>query len=124
MYHVFSAENGGFIKFVDPGNADWVVTDDLDVSWKPKVLEIIEYYTERTPGTAARSMYHTQVLIFVVGSVIEHKELSITWNYRRADASFGPWQAKQCQTIIQETLGLTYPIHVIAKGQTIEVRFT
>lgn len=44
-----SAENGAFIKKI--GSSEW--TGDFDKSdfvWQSKVMEIFDYYTERTPG--------------------------------------------------------------------------
>lgn len=61
-----SAENGCFVKFPD---SEWEILTDLENSWADKVMEIFEYYTERTPG-----------------SRIERKDLSILWHYKDADA--------------------------------------
>ena len=65
------AENGCFIKY--PNTSEWTeLLPDTDLSWRQNVLEILEYYTERTPG-----------------SEIENKEISISWNWRQADPNFG-----------------------------------
>lgn len=66
-----SAEHGCYIK--PNGSTTWKdVVDDLDMSWKNDVVEIFDYYTERTQG-----------------SFVEHKKSSITWHYRMADAEYG-----------------------------------
>ena len=68
------AENGCFIQYPNCSNVhDWTeLLPDTDISWREKVLEILEYYSERTPG-----------------SEIENKEICLTWNWRQADPNFG-----------------------------------
>jgi trehalose 6-phosphate synthase/phosphatase len=45
-----SAENGSFLKFSDRSN--WIpMLPEFDISWKKTLLEIFEYYTDRTPGS-------------------------------------------------------------------------
>lgn len=39
-----SAENGGFIKY--SGSDLWEASDEIDLSWRVTVLQILEYYTE------------------------------------------------------------------------------
>lgn len=66
-----SAEHGCYIKFV--GSNEWEsIVDGLDMSWKADVIEIFDYYTERT-----------------LGSFVEHKKSSVTWHYRQADSEYG-----------------------------------
>ena len=98
-----SAENGGFIKFA--GKNNWApYFPDIDISWKKDVLEIFEYYSDRTPG-----------------SYIEQKETSIVWHFGFSDRTFGKWQAAECLNHIQNSLGATYAIHSIAKKTSISV---
>lgn len=66
-----SAEHGCYIR--PAGSLEWIdLIHESELTWKPSVLEIMQYYTERTPG-----------------SVIEKKSASITWHYRLSDATFG-----------------------------------
>lgn len=66
-----SSEHGCFIR--DPRSKTWVsMLENVDMSWKDDVMEVFEYYTERTPG-----------------SFIEQKECSLTWHYRKADPKYG-----------------------------------
>lgn len=66
-----SAEHGCYIKAA--GSEDWKsIVDGIDMSWKADVVEIFDYYTERTQG-----------------SFVEHKKSSITWHFRLADAEYG-----------------------------------
>ena len=98
-----SAENGSFIKFADK-NFWSPLFPEIDTSWKKGVLEIFEYYSDRTPG-----------------SYIEQKETSIVWHFGFADRTFGKWQAAECLNHIQNSLGATYAIHPIAKKTSVSV---
>jgi trehalose 6-phosphate synthase/phosphatase len=59
------AEHGAWIKERD-GN--WETIEPLRNNWKEKILPILEYYVDRTPG-----------------AFIEEKEFSLVWHYRRVD---------------------------------------
>jgi trehalose-6-phosphatase len=80
------------------------MTPEIDVSWKKDVLEIFDYYTDRTPG-----------------SYIEQKETSLVWHFGLADQSFGAWQAAECLNHIQNALAASYSIHPLAKKKSVEV---
>ena len=58
------------------GSKEW---DDLlagmEFSWKEIIMPILEDYTERTPG-----------------SMIETKEVNVTWHYRNAENDFASFQ--------------------------------
>jgi hypothetical protein len=47
----------------------------LDMSWTKDVLRLLEYFTERTPG-----------------SVVEIKDSCVAWHYRDCDVGHGNWQ--------------------------------
>ena len=97
------AENGCFIKFAD--QIAWEpMLFDLDLSWREKVIEIFEYYSDRTPG-----------------STIEQMEVGLAWHYDYADMSFGAWQAAECVNHIQNALANSYPVHAISKKKCVEV---
>jgi len=66
-------------------------------------MEILEYYTDRTPG-----------------SFIEEKQLSIVWHYGNADSTFGQWQAAECQNHIEQSLS-ALSIHATRKRTSLEV---
>lgn len=98
-----SAENGCFLKHA--GRHKWeAMLHDHNLQWRKNVLEIFEYYTDRTPG-----------------SFIESKEVNLAWHYGFADSGFGSWQAAECQNHISNTLISLYPIHTLATKKRIEV---
>ncbi|SAM00463.1 hypothetical protein [Absidia glauca] len=100
-----SAENGYYIK---PRGEDWQsLFEQIDLSWKPAVKEIFQYYTERTPG-----------------AYIETKETSIVWHYRTApgpDAQYVAWQAAECQNHIADSVNKNFAVHAVAGRTNIEV---
>jgi trehalose-phosphatase len=78
---------------------------EIDLSWKQDVLQIFEYYTERTPG-----------------SFIEYKQSSLTWHYRLADPVYGSWQAKECQIHLEKMFLSKMPLEVLTSKKNLEVR--
>ncbi|KAJ3207104.1 hypothetical protein HDU82_004062 [Entophlyctis luteolus] len=97
------AENGCFLMHANSTKWHAMLTD-LDLSWRKEIVDIFEYYTDRTPG-----------------SMIQQNDVSIIWHFGRADSSFGKWQALECQNHIQNHLGTTYPITILAKQSTLEI---
>ncbi|CEI91267.1 hypothetical protein RMCBS344292_05564 [Rhizopus microsporus] len=99
-----SAEHGCYVKPV--GSSEWQsVVDGLDMSWKSDVIEIFDYYTERTQG-----------------SFVEHKKSSVTWHYRQADAEYGAFQAKECQNHLENAIVSKYPVEILVGKKNLEVR--
>ncbi|KAI8607952.1 glycosyltransferase family 20-domain-containing protein [Chytriomyces sp. MP71] len=97
------AENGCFVSFANQHKWQTMLTDQ-DMSWRKQVIDIFEYYTDRTPG-----------------SFVQQNDISIIWHFGQADASFGAWQALECHNHIQNALGTSYPITILAKKTKIEI---
>ncbi|KAJ3017886.1 hypothetical protein HKX48_003301 [Thoreauomyces humboldtii] len=97
------AENGCYLKYANR-NAWETMLPDHDLSWRKQVMEIFEYYTDRTPG-----------------SYIEQKEIGMVWHYGHADMNFGSWQAAECQNHLEQALTTSYAIHVLGKKRSLEV---
>lgn len=68
------AEHGAWIK----ENNSWELLGPPTNEWKPTILEALEQFVERTPG-----------------SLIEEKEFSVVWHFRKADATLGDLRAKE-----------------------------
>jgi len=102
---VLAAEEGLSVRW-HPGEAfEMQVSDfDLDMSWLDDASPLIEYYTERTPG-----------------SVVERKESGLAWHYRDCDLNHGAWQARQLQVALGE-LAKHVPLSVFCGDKFIEVR--
>ncbi|KAK9457874.1 glycosyltransferase family 20-domain-containing protein [Dipodascopsis uninucleata] len=99
-----SAEHGCFMRPI--GSDEWVnLADSFDMSWQKDVMEIFQYYTERTQG-----------------SFIERKRAALTWHYRRADPDFGAFQARECQNHLENTVTHKYDVEVMRGKANVEVR--
>ncbi|KAJ0392949.1 hypothetical protein P43SY_005969 [Pythium insidiosum] len=97
------AESGYFYRL--PHTDEWeMMTEDHDPSWKKVVRPIMQYFTERTPG-----------------SCIETKESSLTWHYGETDPIFGPMQARDMQVNLEDVL-CTLPLEVLQGTNRVEVR--
>lgn len=82
-----SAEHGAFVR--RPGHTDWEDTSgSVDKAWQHQVMRIFEKFTAETPG-----------------SVIERKNVSITWHYRNAEPEKGAIDPKECRRRLEEALG-------------------
>ncbi|RVD89325.1 uncharacterized protein DFL_000338 [Arthrobotrys flagrans] len=102
----FSAEHGSFVR--QPRDSEWVnLTEKFDMSWQKDVLDIFQYYTERTQG-----------------SFIERKRCALTWHYRRADPDYGAFQARECQSHLENTVMQKYDVEVMTGKANLEVRPT
>ncbi|KAK6524165.1 threalose-6-phosphate phosphatase [Orbilia ellipsospora] len=102
----FSAEHGSFVR--RPRSSEWVnLTEKFDMSWQKDVLDIFQYYTERTQG-----------------SFIERKRCAVTWHYRRADPDYGAFQARECQAHLENTVMQKYDVEVMTGKANLEVRPT
>jgi trehalose 6-phosphate synthase/phosphatase len=97
-----AAEHGAKVR----ENGAWRTLQDgaPPSEWKEKVRPILQHYVERTPG-----------------SLIEEKEFSIAWHYRRVEEGFGEWLAGDLVELLEDLLANTEARPV--RGQkVIEVR--
>ncbi|KAI7848686.1 glycosyltransferase family 20-domain-containing protein [Circinella umbellata] len=102
-----SGEHGCFIR--DPNSKHTIsMLDQIDMGWKEDVMEVFQYYTERTPG-----------------SFIESKKCALTWHYRTAeDPKYGAFQAKECQNHLEQSVISKLPVEILVGKKTLEVRPT
>eukprot|EP00178_Gracilaria_changii_P018267 TRINITY_DN520_c0_g1_i1.p1 TRINITY_DN520_c0_g1~~TRINITY_DN520_c0_g1_i1.p1 ORF type:complete len:907 (-),score=115.21 TRINITY_DN520_c0_g1_i1:7132-9852(-) len=97
------AEQGCDIRH--PRESTWESTiEDDNQTWRASVLPILQYFTERTPG-----------------SHLEQKEKTITWHFKDADPMFGSWQAKELQLLLAESC-LNLPVEVVSGHKHLELR--
>ncbi len=87
-----SSPNGNtemeFMRFTH--DREWVCKgENMDLSWKDEVAQILYDFTERTPG-----------------SCLEVKESSVTWHFQDADPDFGLTQAKHLYLLFEQMLGM------------------
>ena len=97
------AEHG--CDFRHPGHPAWEPLIGLhDPAWRDEVVPILQYFSERTPG-----------------SHLELKEKVITWHFRDADPQFGSWQAKELQLLLAESC-TNLPVEVVSGSKFLELR--
>ncbi|CAL1697859.1 unnamed protein product [Somion occarium] len=99
------AENGCFIKTraTRNGEGTWInMVANFNLTWKAPCLEILQYFTERTPG-----------------SFIEEREASIVWRFwtgpsdNSSDRQWARRQAAEAQNHIFDSLGERYGLRII-----------
>lgn len=69
------AEHGAWVKY---HGDEWKSIPGLTDDWKKDVLQVLNTYTDRTPG-----------------SFIEEKTFSLVWHFRRTDAGLGELRANE-----------------------------
>ena len=66
-------------------------------------------------------MTHADYEERTTGSFVERKAASLTFHYRNADPVFGVFQAKECQTLLED-MQQKVPIDVLVGKKNLEVR--
>lgn len=97
----FVAEHGVWCK--EHGH-DWEMTDTINQSWKEEIVPILELYVDRTPG-----------------SLIEHKDYSVVWHFRKAEAGLGDLRARELISNLQY-LTSNMDIHIMEGNKVIEIK--
>jgi trehalose 6-phosphate synthase/phosphatase len=97
------AEHGVWLRKKD---ADWHLMRAVTTEWKDRVRPILQLYVDRLPG-----------------AMLEEKEFSLVWHYRRAD----PEQASlRAQELLDDLAGYTrnIDVQVLEGNKVLEVRNT
>lgn len=95
------AEHGVCIKH--PGKK-WQQIHHFDKEWQPEIKDILQLYTDRTPG-----------------SFIEEKNSSLAWHYRKADPDLGNKRAWELNDSLRDLLS-NQNIEVIEGKKVLEVK--
>jgi trehalose 6-phosphate synthase/phosphatase len=95
------AEHGVWIR---ERRNDWRTITPLRNTWKAEIRPVLELYTDRTPG-----------------AIIEEKEYSLVWHYRRVDPALAGLRAMEIkETLLQFTSNLA--LEVREGSRTIEIK--
>ncbi len=97
----FIAEHGVWLKERGEG---WHMIDELPIDWKEEIRPILDLYVDRTPG-----------------SLIEEKEYSLVWHFRKTEAGFGELRARELISNLQY-LTLNMDIQIMEGNKVIEVK--
>ena len=102
----FGAEHGLMVH--EPHEDGWHTLKGLDpnLQWKAKIRPILEHFVDRAPG-----------------SFVEEKQFSLVWHYRRVEAEFGSWLAKELLALLDNLLSDTDATVVHGK-KIVEVKST
>lgn len=66
---------------------EWTTLDQLKTSWKENIRPVIESFTDSTPGT-----------------LIEEKEYSLAWHYRKADPEMAALRTMELKHVLKSLL--------------------
>lgn len=95
------AEHGAWIK---EKTDDWMTLEPFGYDWKPGIRQILELYVDRTPG-----------------SLVEEKDFSLVWHYRKADVGLGEIRARELlKTLNYFTQNLN--LQVLEGSKVVEVK--
>jgi trehalose 6-phosphate synthase/phosphatase len=97
------AEHGVWLRNKD---SDWRMLKAITTEWKERVRPILQLYVDRLPG-----------------ALLEEKEFSLAWHFRRADPEQASLRAKE---LLDDLSGYTrnIDVQVIEDNKVIEVRNT
>ncbi|WFD03389.1 hypothetical protein MOBT1_002078 [Malassezia obtusa] len=98
----FVAEDGCFVQHC--GTREWTsLVDGFNLEWRTPVLEILNYFTERTPG-----------------SWVEEHHAAISWHFdersQESTAAERQWahrQAAEVQSLIYDSLGERFSLRIL-----------
>jgi len=95
------AEHGVWLR---DKNSGWRMLKAMTADWKERVRPILQLYVDRLPG-----------------ALLEEKEFSLAWHYRRADPEQSPERAKE---LMDDLAGYTrnIDVQVFEGNKVIEVR--
>jgi trehalose 6-phosphate synthase/phosphatase len=95
------AEHGAWLR---QGSREWQQLKPLLSSWKEHLAPLLQLYVDRVPG-----------------SLLEEKDHSLAWHYRRADPELGAGRAKE---LMDELVGYTanFDVQVLEGKKVVEVR--
>jgi trehalose 6-phosphate synthase/phosphatase len=95
------AEHGAWLRA--PGEA-WRLLKPVGAEWKDTLRPLLEMYVGRLPG-----------------SLLEEKDLSLAWHYRRADPELGLARAKELvDDVVQYTAN--FDVQVLEGKKVVEIR--
>jgi trehalose 6-phosphate synthase/phosphatase len=95
------AEHGAWIRSI---TREWKLLKPLARNWKKHLAPLIQLYVDRVPG-----------------SLLEQKDYSLAWHFRRADPELGEIRAKE---LVDELVSYTanFDVQVLEGKKVVEVR--
>lgn len=98
-----AAEHGSLLR--PPETGSWQpLHSSLGGEWKPRVLEMLEHFVDRVPG-----------------SLVEEKQCSVVWHYRMSHPEFGEWMASELIGVLEGMLNET-EVSAVKGNKCVEIR--
>ena len=82
----------------------WKMMEHLKTDWKEHILPILETFTDRTPGT-----------------LIEKKQYSLAWHYRKADPELAQIRVEELNTVLTSLIS-NNDLSVLKGNKVIEIK--
>jgi len=98
-----AAEHGVWLR---PKRADWRMLKAITTDWKDRVRPILRLYVDRLPG-----------------AMLEEKEFSLAWHYRRAEPELGSLRAQELFDDLAEYTR-NVDVQVLVGNKVLEIRNT
>lgn len=95
------AEHGVWYK---EGNEKWKTRDAISTNWKKEIIPILQSYTDRTPR-----------------SLIEEKDYSLAWHYRRVETGLGELRAREIISHLKY-MAQNMNLHVLEGDKVVEIK--
>jgi trehalose 6-phosphate synthase/phosphatase len=99
---ILIAEHGFFIKY--PGG-EWNINIELDLSWKEKIIPVLDHYVDRCNG-----------------SMIEEKYASIVWHYRNVDEDTALMRINELKDDLTEIIKNESNLQLLEGDKVLEVK--
>jgi trehalose 6-phosphate synthase/phosphatase len=102
MDAILIAEHGYYIKYPD---GVWSNNVEVNISWKKKILPVLNDYVDRCDG-----------------SMIEEKYASLVWHYRNADEEIASLRIHELIDDLTEILKNETNLHILEGDKVLEVK--
>ncbi|HUX58168.1 MAG TPA: bifunctional alpha,alpha-trehalose-phosphate synthase (UDP-forming)/trehalose-phosphatase [Bacteroidales bacterium] len=99
---ILIAEHGFYIKYPD---GEWINNMEINLSWKEKILPILNTYVDRCSG-----------------SMIEEKQASLVWHYRNADEGIASLRIHELKDDLMEILLTESKLQMLEGDKVLEVK--
>jgi len=99
---VLVAEHGYFIKYPE---TDWKNTVEIDLSWKKKIIPVLDDYVDRCSG-----------------SMIEEKNASIVWHYRNVEEEIASLRINELKDDLSEILKSEPKLYMLEGNKVLEIK--
>jgi trehalose 6-phosphate synthase/phosphatase len=99
---IIVAEHGYFIKYPE---SDWTSNYNIDLSWKEKIIPVLNDYVDRCNGSA-----------------IEEKNASVAWHYRNADEEIASLRINELKDDLGEILNNDPRLYILEGDKVLEIK--